>query len=215
MLVRVARRATMYAFAVCMLLGFADAPKPDSARVERLIAQLGSPLFQERQAATKSLEGIGPSTLNALRRAAAESRDAEVSLRAKRLVRVLEQSPAERMVLAIITSDLNPEEKGQRLQRLIGPGRNREEVHQFLGNPDSVLRRIGDVSADGTIERKGRSLYYVRYGLTVDCDKDGKVEASVADPPSTDGKARSVRWSLCDLARFVIPWRRAEEDAGK
>src|SRR5262245_26279655 len=70
----------------------AQAPdKPaDAQAIAALIAQLGSENFQERQAATRSLEAIGRPALAALREAANNSADAEVSRRAKGLVEKIE-----------------------------------------------------------------------------------------------------------------------------
>ena len=47
--------------------------RPDAAQIERLIQQLGSPKFTEREAATKALEGIGEPAIDALLTTAAKS----------------------------------------------------------------------------------------------------------------------------------------------
>src|SRR5262245_4608154 len=62
----------------------------DVKAIAALIAQLGSENFQERQAATRSLEAIGRPALAALREAANKNADAEVSRRAKGLVERIE-----------------------------------------------------------------------------------------------------------------------------
>jgi hypothetical protein len=62
----------------------------DAKAIAALIAQLGSENFQERQAATRSLEAIGRPALAALREAADKNADAEVSRRAKGLVEKIE-----------------------------------------------------------------------------------------------------------------------------
>jgi hypothetical protein len=68
-------------------------PKPPDAKaIATLIAQLGSADFQERKAATKSLEAIGRPALAALREAADKHDDAEVRRRAKELVEKIENS---------------------------------------------------------------------------------------------------------------------------
>src|SRR5437588_6622290 len=66
------------------------APPASEASVPRLIGQRGSPRYADRQAATRALAGLGPQALEALRQAA-HSPDAEVSLRASRLVRDIEK----------------------------------------------------------------------------------------------------------------------------
>ncbi len=60
-------------------------------RIDRLIRQLGSPAFAEREAAHKALESIGPRALVSLHRANARSEDAEVRRRAAALVETLEE----------------------------------------------------------------------------------------------------------------------------
>jgi hypothetical protein len=60
-------------------------PGPATAEIERLIRQLGSDKFGEREAASKALEAVGKPALTALRRAE-NSGDAEVRSRARRLI---------------------------------------------------------------------------------------------------------------------------------
>jgi hypothetical protein len=74
-------------------------PKPaagdkDSSadRVARLMAQLGSATFEEREAASSALASIGVPALGALREAAANHPDAEVRRRAAEVVSQLENS---------------------------------------------------------------------------------------------------------------------------
>jgi hypothetical protein len=67
--------------------------EPDEAKqVERLIEQLGSGDFQEREAASQQLKKIGPPALPALRTAAENHKDAEIQLRATGLVDTIENS---------------------------------------------------------------------------------------------------------------------------
>lgn len=89
---RYARRLFL---AACLGLAFgprANAEKPQSqaAKVEQLIAQLGSRKFPEREAASTALEAMGELALDALRRAAKSGEDAETRRRAKRLVCLIE-----------------------------------------------------------------------------------------------------------------------------
>lgn len=65
------------------------ATKPDAATIDKLVKQLGSKNFAEREKATKALEGIGFPALDALR-AAAKSKDNETAQRAARLVAIIE-----------------------------------------------------------------------------------------------------------------------------
>ena len=71
------------------LLAAAPPPRPCTAEVARLIAQLGSDRFAEREAASKRLEEIGEPALDALHKALS-SGDLEVRYRARRIVAALE-----------------------------------------------------------------------------------------------------------------------------
>jgi hypothetical protein len=62
-----------------------------SAQVERLICQLGSDDFGEREAASKALEAIGEQALPALRKASTECDDAEVQQRVKAIIEEMAQ----------------------------------------------------------------------------------------------------------------------------
>jgi RNA polymerase sigma factor (sigma-70 family) len=61
------------------------------AEIERLIKQLGSEKFTEREAATTALEKIGEPAYDALRRAADAGDDVEIRRRAERIMGVIEQ----------------------------------------------------------------------------------------------------------------------------
>jgi len=64
----------------------------DRAQVERLIRQLGSKEFSERETATRQLEKIGPPAMEALRAAATGSKDPEVRRRAAAVAAVIENT---------------------------------------------------------------------------------------------------------------------------
>lgn len=64
-------------------------PATDPDEIDRLIRQLGSDRFTERQKASKALEAVGEPALEALRKAAKDS-DAEVRRRANELVHTIE-----------------------------------------------------------------------------------------------------------------------------
>jgi hypothetical protein len=71
---------------LAMLAGLtAEAAGPDAGKIDRLICQLGSDNFREREAASKRLEEIGQPALGALRKAA-RSDDPEVRRRAAGVV---------------------------------------------------------------------------------------------------------------------------------
>jgi hypothetical protein len=73
--------------------------KPDPARIEKLIQQLGSPKFAERSRARQELKQIGEPALEALRKAA-KSDDAEMSRAASELVKGIEAKQLTASVLA-------------------------------------------------------------------------------------------------------------------
>lgn len=73
-----------------LLTSFAAADKDDAERIDKLIEQLGSSNFQEREAATKALDAIGTPALEKLRKAA-QGDDVEVSRRAGDLVKRIEK----------------------------------------------------------------------------------------------------------------------------
>ncbi len=64
------------------------AAEPDDKEIERLVKQLGSDKFKEREAATTHLKEIGEPALADLRKALA-SDDLEVRLRASRLIEAI------------------------------------------------------------------------------------------------------------------------------
>jgi hypothetical protein len=67
-----------------------DAPKADPAAVTKLVGQLGSNRYDEREAACQALEALGPAALDGLRKAVA-SRDEETRRRAIDLVQRIEK----------------------------------------------------------------------------------------------------------------------------
>jgi hypothetical protein len=66
----------------------AGAEKTTAAEVARLIGQLGSPRYAERQKATRALDALGPAALPALNQAA-RGKDAEIRRRALELLKVI------------------------------------------------------------------------------------------------------------------------------
>src|SRR5262249_2060434 len=66
------------------------APGADPQRIEKLIKQLGSPRYRDRETAARELDAIGLPALEQLRQAL-KSADPEISVRAGKLVRKLEE----------------------------------------------------------------------------------------------------------------------------
>jgi hypothetical protein len=77
----------------------AAAPPSDPGATARLVAQLGSAEYAEREAATEALAAIGEVALPALRKAAA-SPDMEVRMRAGRLLAQIERQAEQARILA-------------------------------------------------------------------------------------------------------------------
>src|SRR6516225_5418073 len=61
------------------------------AKISRLIQQLGSELFKEREAAMRALEAIGEPAHEAVRIAAEKDQDVEIRHRAQRLLHAIER----------------------------------------------------------------------------------------------------------------------------
>src|SRR5262249_54195378 len=67
--------------------------KAEAERIARLVAQLGSDSFTKRAEADRALEEIGAAALPALRKAA-QGKDLEIRLRAKKLIQKIEKRGA-------------------------------------------------------------------------------------------------------------------------
>ena len=65
-------------------------PAKTPAEIDRLIKQLGSDNYSERDAASKALEAIGEPVRDALLNAATKCDDAEVRLRAEKVIKSLD-----------------------------------------------------------------------------------------------------------------------------
>jgi hypothetical protein len=87
------RRATAFVF-TCVVLTSPSTERtagaaPDESEVDRLVKQLGSDDFNEREAATQALVRLGPPAAATLVKAAANSKDAEVRRRAAELLQFI------------------------------------------------------------------------------------------------------------------------------
>ncbi len=65
----------------------AEKPNQVTTLISELIKELGHHQFAKRQAASKELAAVGPAALDALRKAAASSKDAEVRKRAEAAIK--------------------------------------------------------------------------------------------------------------------------------
>jgi uncharacterized protein (TIGR03067 family) len=82
-------RSSLLACLIFLLAVPTRAEPPTPGEVDRLIRQLGSPSFREREAAAERLRGLGEAALDALREAAENNPDAEIRLRADGLLAAL------------------------------------------------------------------------------------------------------------------------------
>jgi hypothetical protein len=91
---RVLLRAVAPLWVVSLSLLTCPAPLlgQDAIPVDRLVRQLGSDSFAEREAASEALERLGAGALAPLRQARAANHDAEARRRAARLIDVIEES---------------------------------------------------------------------------------------------------------------------------
>jgi hypothetical protein len=106
---------------------------PDTRQIDRLIEQLGSDLFVEREAAKKALDQMGDLALERLRIASRNSHDPEMRRSAARLVSVVSARVTQAQALAIRQSPLSPEEKGQKLRQFVKKGMTHTEAEGLLG----------------------------------------------------------------------------------
>src|SRR5262249_15805534 len=109
----------MFLIVVSMLASDLCSFGPDARRIDRLIEQLASEYYAEREGATKALDRLGEPALDALRRAAASSHDAEIGRRGERLVNSIGPRVREEQARAIRRSHLSPEDKGRWLKVLV------------------------------------------------------------------------------------------------
>jgi tetratricopeptide (TPR) repeat protein len=107
-------RIQAFLVATCLILSFqpsafgqqppsdGNAPKKDQplgkALLEKLIKQLGGSKFAEREAASKQIESIGESALDALQKAAKSNLDLETRRRLEQLIEKLEARSLENLI---------------------------------------------------------------------------------------------------------------------
>jgi hypothetical protein len=136
--------------------------------IESLIQQMGSERYREREAATKTLQKHGVPALSALRKAANDNSDAEIRLRARRLVQAIEG----REIAEVKNGKLSVEGKCRRVRNVIDRGMPWDHMTEMLGEPASY-----------TTSRKGTHgvLYatYPAYGVVImgRLRRDGRVSS--------------------------------------
>src|SRR5579871_2255955 len=163
------------------LPGVAKADEPSRADVDRLIKQLGSDKFADREMAGKKLAEIGEPALEQLRKAA-DSDDVEVRRRVRELIKILETTPfvvrADTEILGMALSS-----DGSRLLTIssdialrLWDAHAGQQLHLYIGHTE----RINSVafSPDGTLALSGGGQYLgedftVRLWM-IERDKHGK-----------------------------------------
>jgi hypothetical protein len=160
------RRAFLVSCACCTSLGyFACADQPSKVDIQRLIDQLGSKRFREREQAGKTLEKLGVATLPALRRAAKHYPDAEVRRRAATLVK-----------------RLTPDPEPELLKRKLGYA-PKVRIIEIQGER-TVTMHVGDVVAFQTLAPPpGRQLSWVKKAF----EGDGLKEVVTVTPEGVAG----------------------------
>lgn len=133
--------------------------QPGEAEVRRLIRQLGSADFAEREAAVKALRALGEEALPALKKASVD-KDPELKRRATQLLKPLEAKVQMREMEHIVASKLSPREKGRKLKELITKGMPYKDVERILGECHDGTAGFGD----GTANLMSR---YRDYGLRI------------------------------------------------
>jgi hypothetical protein len=147
-------------------LAKADSSPPTAAEIDKLIQQLGSRRFKEREAASKALDKVGKPALEALRRAARDDADAEVRRRAGVLVERMDQRLAPVLARRILDSDLSLVEKARRLRRFIKTWMARDQVRAIFGQPNFCAADMGHYEEP-----------YDQFRLCIDYGSGGAVRA--------------------------------------
>ncbi len=127
-----------------------DAPVPMLTEAAALVEQLGSPDFAEREDATKRLEELGATAIEALR-VGAKSMNAETALRAQELLRKAERRLAHEKTLAptLVTLDA----KEQPLKAVLADLSKQTKYELVLGGlkTEQLASKRVSVSTDGEV----------------------------------------------------------------
>jgi tetratricopeptide (TPR) repeat protein len=111
--------------------------KANPDEIKKLIEQLGSPKFSEREEASQQLQKIGQPTLDALRKAA-ESKDAEVRRRAKELVRIISPDVREAPWEKLLNEGINEERARKDYKKAIEILTKAEEIAKGQLHPNQL-----------------------------------------------------------------------------
>ena len=98
-------RSALFTAVILLFLGVVQVARGDDKDIDRLVKQLGSGKFKEREAASSALGKVGKPALTALRKAAKDS-DPEIRSRAAKLILAMQD-------LLVRPIDLGPGPSGR------------------------------------------------------------------------------------------------------
>jgi hypothetical protein len=142
----------------------------DKEKIAKLIDQLGSSIFAERQKATKEIAAIGAPALEALRKAA-QSEDAEVRKRANELVQKIEKEVVSARLLT--PKRIHLVYKDTLVSQAVADFQKKSGYNIYLHDPESKLK-TRTVTLD-----TGATTFWRAYAMF--CQKAGLTEATMQD----------------------------------
>jgi hypothetical protein len=163
--------ALLAGFGIALSVPGNAAEKADADTINKLIAKMSSNRFAEREKAQKALEEIGLPALDALKKAAEESKDMEGRRRAQELVAKLEKKALATKILA--PKRLRLTYKNTPLSEAIADFKKKSGYDIVLHDPDNKLKDR-KVTLD-----TGDTTFWEAYDQF--CAKAGLVEASPQD----------------------------------
>src|SRR5262245_37824411 len=141
--------------------------RPDAAQISKLIEQMGSGDFDEREKATRALDQIGAPALEALRKATS-SDDAEIKKRAQELVGAIERRAESRQLLG--PKMVRLQFKDTPLAEAVADLSKRSGYPILLNDPEGKLKDV-KVTLD-----TGETTFW--QALDLFCQKAGLVEGN-------------------------------------
>ncbi len=186
-----------------VLLASLPSPAEEAAskeQIDKLIKQMGSSTFAERQKATQALDAIGGPALETLKKAA-QSGDAEVRSRAGDLVKKIETRLTREKLLSgkcihLVCKDMLVKDAVADFQKKSG-------YLFYLHDPDHKLK-------DRTITLDtGTTTFWHAFGLF--CAKAGLVEATVDDLVKSRRGSRVPPPSYGDPVRKPVPIKKPDD----
>jgi hypothetical protein len=155
------------------LLGVLPSPAEEAVnpeKIDRLIEQMGSGTFAEREQATKALDAIGVPALKALRKAA-KSDDAEVRRRAVELVKKLEKQAESARILA--PKRVHLVYKDTPLREAVADFQKQSSYRLYLHDPQGKLKER-TITLD-----TGKTTFW--HALALFCEQARLTEATAQD----------------------------------